>query len=144
MKCSDSHILDAFCKYSGKTFGSQRNLIIFFGTGNRDRGTSCKFEIKHATLYNASLLKKGYVELEPLIAMVDKEACTWCDKCAEACPYFAIEKINHGEKEVAEINTALCKGCGCCVPICPEDALYIKGYTDQQIRAMIDAMEALL
>jgi heterodisulfide reductase subunit A len=97
-----------------------------------------------ATSKTASLLKKGYVELEPLIAMVDKEACTWCDKCAEACPYFAIEKINHGEKEVAEINAALCKGCGCCVPVCPEDALYIKGYTDQQIRAMIDAMEALL
>jgi heterodisulfide reductase subunit A len=97
-----------------------------------------------ATSKSASLLKKGYVELEPLIAMVDKEACTWCGKCVEACPYSAIEKINHGEKEIAEINAALCKGCGCCVPVCPEDALYIKGYTDQQIRAMIDAMEALL
>ncbi len=97
-----------------------------------------------ATSKSASLLKKGYVELEPLIAMVDKEACTWCDKCTEACPYPAIEKISHGGKEIAEINAALCKGCGCCVPVCPENALYIKGYTDQQIRAMIDAMEALV
>lgn len=97
-----------------------------------------------ATSKTASLLKKGYVELEPLIAMVDKEACTWCDKCTEACPYPAIEKISHGEKEIAEINAALCKGCGCCVPVCPDNALEIKGYTDQQIRAMIDAMEVLL
>jgi len=97
-----------------------------------------------ATSKTASLLKKGYVELEPLIAMVDKEACTWCDKCTEACPYSAISKVSYGEKEIAEISAAVCKGCGCCVPVCPDNALYVKGYTDQQIRAMIDAMEVLL
>jgi heterodisulfide reductase subunit A len=95
-----------------------------------------------ATSKSASLLKKGYVELEPLIAVVDKEACTWCDKCVEACPYSAISKVNFGEKQVAEVSEALCKGCGCCVPTCPENALQIKGYTDQQIQAMIGAMEA--
>jgi heterodisulfide reductase subunit A len=97
-----------------------------------------------ATSKSASLLKKGYVELEPLIAMVYEDTCVWCDKCSEACPYSAIEKISYGEKEIAAINTAQCKGCGCCVPVCPENALTIKGYTDQQIRAMIDAMEVLL
>lgn len=95
-----------------------------------------------ATSKSASLLKKGYVELEPLIAMVDKEACNWCDKCTEACPYSAVGKISFGEKEIAEISAAVCKGCGCCVPVCPENALQIKGYTDLQVRAMIDAMEA--
>jgi heterodisulfide reductase subunit A len=95
-----------------------------------------------ATSKTAALLKKGYVELEPLIATVDVDACTWCDKCVPTCPYTAIEKVSAGEKEVAEINTALCKGCGCCVPACPEGALYVKGYSDQQVKAMIDAMEA--
>ena len=95
-----------------------------------------------ATSKTASLLKKGYVELEPLIAMVDEEACTWCDKCTEACPYSAIEKTSFGEKEIAKISAAVCKGCGCCVPVCPSNALQIRGYTDSQIRAMIDAMEA--
>ncbi|MEA2030472.1 MAG: CoB--CoM heterodisulfide reductase iron-sulfur subunit A family protein [candidate division Zixibacteria bacterium] len=97
-----------------------------------------------ATAKSASLLKKGYVELEPLIAMVNEDACVWCDKCSEACPYSAINKNIHGEKEVAQINSALCKGCGACVPVCPEGALDIKGYTDEQIRSMIDAMEVLL
>ncbi len=95
-----------------------------------------------ATAKSAALLMKGYVELEPLIAMVDKETCTWCDKCTAACPYSAIEKVSHGEKEIAEIMPSLCKGCGCCVPACPVGALNIKGYTDLQIRSMIDAMEA--
>jgi len=94
-----------------------------------------------ATSKSAALLKKGYVELEPLIAVVDTEACTWCDKCVETCPYTAIEKVSAGDKDVAEVSAALCKGCGCCVPACPEGALGVKGYTDQQIKAMIDAME---
>jgi heterodisulfide reductase subunit A len=95
-----------------------------------------------ATAKTAALLKKGYVELEPLVAVVDKDACTWCDICVPSCPYSAIEKVRYKEKEVAEINAALCKGCGCCVPVCPQGALGVRGYTDKQIRAMIDAMEA--
>jgi heterodisulfide reductase subunit A len=94
-----------------------------------------------ATSKSAALLKKGYVELEPLIAVVDRQACSWCDKCIDSCPYSAIEKVSFGGKEVAEVSAALCKGCGCCVPTCPQGALGVKGYTDQQIRAMIDAME---
>jgi heterodisulfide reductase subunit A len=94
-----------------------------------------------ATSKSAALLKKGYVELEPLIAKVDAEACTWCDECVAACPYSAIEKARHGEKDVAVINAALCKGCGCCVPVCPNGALEVLGFADSQIRAMIDAME---
>jgi heterodisulfide reductase subunit A len=96
-----------------------------------------------ATSKSASLLKKGYVELEPLIAVVKEDACTWCGECAQVCPYAAIGKIESGGKEIAAINAALCKGCGCCVPACPQDALEIEGYTDSQIRAMIDAMEVL-
>jgi heterodisulfide reductase subunit A len=94
-----------------------------------------------ATSKSAALLKKGYVELEPLIAVVDKETCTWCDQCVESCPYSAIEKTSHAGKDVAEVSAALCKGCGCCVPACPQGALGVKGYTDLQIRSMIDAME---
>jgi heterodisulfide reductase subunit A len=94
-----------------------------------------------ATSKSASLLKKGYVELEPLIAAIDKSLCTWCNQCTEICPYSAIEKVSFGNKEVGEINEALCKGCGCCVPVCPEDALYVRGYADEQVRGMIDAME---
>jgi len=97
-----------------------------------------------ATSKTAALLKKGYVELEPMIVNIDPGACTWCDKCSEACPYSALEKVLSGGKEVAGVNAALCKGCGCCVPICPEGAMEIKGYTDQQIKAMIDAMEVSL
>ncbi|MEW6425251.1 MAG: CoB--CoM heterodisulfide reductase iron-sulfur subunit A family protein [Bacillota bacterium] len=92
-----------------------------------------------AVTQSAALLKKGYVELEPLIASVNPELCTWCAQCAKACPYAAIEQAQGEEKEVARVNRALCKGCGGCVPACPAGALDLQGYTDAQIRAMIDA-----
>jgi heterodisulfide reductase subunit A2 len=92
-----------------------------------------------AVAKTGGLLKKGYVDLEPLIAKVDTEKCTWCDKCLEACPYGAIKRIPAGEKEVALVIESVCKGEGACVPICPPDAINIEGCRDDQIMAMIDA-----
>jgi heterodisulfide reductase subunit A len=92
-----------------------------------------------AVAKTGGLLKKGYVDLEPLIAKVDVEKCVWCGKCLGACPYSAIEKVSYGEKEVASVIASLCKGAGPCVPVCPQDAIDIEGYRDDQIIAMIDA-----
>jgi heterodisulfide reductase subunit A len=91
-----------------------------------------------AVTQSAALLKKGYVELEPLIAVVDKEVCTWCGECENTCPYSAISKEDYQGKSVATIHEALCKGCGGCVPICPKNAIDLRGYTDEQIRSTID------
>jgi heterodisulfide reductase subunit A len=43
-------------------------------------------------------------------------------------------------REVAVISETGCKGCGGCVPVCPEDAIDLRGYTDAQIRAQIDSL----
>jgi heterodisulfide reductase subunit A len=92
-----------------------------------------------AVAKTGSLLKKGYVELEPLIAQVDTEKCVWCGECLKACPYNAIEKVTCDDKEVALVIASLCKGAGPCVPVCPHDALTIEGFRNDQIIAMIDA-----
>jgi heterodisulfide reductase subunit A len=93
-----------------------------------------------AVTQSASVLKKGVAELDPLIATVDPDACTWCGKCLDACPYGAIEQLSLNGREVATISEAGCKGCGGCVPICPENAIDLRGYTDAQITAMIDGL----
>jgi heterodisulfide reductase subunit A len=93
-----------------------------------------------AVTQSASILKRGYAELDPLVAVVDSGACTWCGLCLEACPYEAPRQIDENGKAVAFIDKTACKGCGGCVPVCPKDAIDLEGYTDAQIRAMIDGL----
>ncbi len=92
-----------------------------------------------AVAKTGGLLKKGYVDLEPLVAQVDIDKCTWCGECLKACPYNAIEKVICGDKEVAMVIASLCKGEGACVPVCPQDAITVEGFRNDQIIAMIDA-----
>ncbi|HYK93589.1 MAG TPA: FAD-dependent oxidoreductase [Thermoplasmata archaeon] len=87
-----------------------------------------------------ALLLKGYVDLDPLVAEVDPTACEWCDECTKACPYGAIESVEHGDHRVARVIGVLCKGEGGCVPACPRSAVSVQGYTHPQIRAEIDAL----
>ncbi|HBX24120.1 MAG TPA: CoB--CoM heterodisulfide reductase iron-sulfur subunit A family protein [Desulfotomaculum sp.] len=89
-----------------------------------------------AVSQGASILKKGYVELEPLIAEVDPQACDLCGDCLNTCPYSAIEQ----DTAAIRINSAQCKGCGGCAPVCPKGAINLKGYTDSQVKSMIDAL----
>jgi heterodisulfide reductase subunit A len=93
-----------------------------------------------AVTQSAAILKRGYAELDPLVATVDAEACAWCGACEFTCPYDAITKVEKGGKAIAAISKTACKGCGGCVPVCPSDAIDLQGYTDAQIRAMIDGM----
>jgi heterodisulfide reductase subunit A len=93
-----------------------------------------------AVTHSGAMLKRGYAELDPMVATVDTDACTWCGKCLEACPYDAIEQVELDGKQVAQVIRTACKGCGGCVPVCPVDATDLLGYTDAQIRAMIDGM----
>jgi heterodisulfide reductase subunit A len=88
----------------------------------------------------ASILKRGFAELDPLVAFVDTDECTWCGLCLDACPYDAPRQVDENGKAVAFIDKTACKGCGGCVPVCPKDAIDLQGYTDAQIRAMIDGL----
>ena len=83
----------------------------------------------------AAVLKRGIAELDPQVAVVDASLCTSCGACVESCPFGAISLDG-----VALIDAAGCKGCGGCVPVCAEDAIDLQGYTDGQVRAMIDSL----
>jgi heterodisulfide reductase subunit A len=92
-----------------------------------------------AVARTGAILKKGYLNLEPLVAKIDTSKCIWCDECLKACPYGAIEKVQQGDKEVAMVLESSCKGEGACVPVCEQNAIDIEGFREEQILAMIDA-----
>ena len=54
-------------------------------------------------------------------AKVDKDKCTGCGNCIEACPCEAI-KLD----EIAKISEKDCTECGVCVDECPCEAIVIE------------------
>jgi Fe-S-cluster-containing hydrogenase component 2 len=53
------------------------------------------------------------------IPKVNKEECTGCEECVEACPAEAISMVD----EAAAINPDLCTECSACVDACPAEAI---------------------
>ena len=53
-----------------------------------------------------------------MTAAVDKDKCTACGSCVEACPVDAIKV-----EEKAIIDEENCIDCGTCVDECPEEAI---------------------
>ena len=78
--------------------------------------------------------------MEPFVARVDAARCTACNECLAACPYEALEKTVVDGQQLMRVVASLCKGGGACVPVCPEGAIDIIGYSDREVTAMIDAL----
>ena len=93
-----------------------------------------------AVAQSAALLKKGFAELDPLVARVDPDKCTGSGACLTACPYDSITSIEWDGRKVAMVDPATCKGCGGCVPVCGQDAIDLLGYTDAQMRSAIEEL----
>ncbi|MEM0366142.1 MAG: FAD-dependent oxidoreductase [Acidilobaceae archaeon] len=82
-----------------------------------------------------ALLSKGYIEKEPLVAVIDQTKCLKCGLCARVCTYGAIK----GEvKKYFEVIPALCEGCGSCIAECPVGAITMPGYGEEEILAQIE------
>jgi heterodisulfide reductase subunit A len=84
----------------------------------------------------ATILSQEELEIDPLIAMVDEDACTGCGICIEVCPYEA--RTLNERKRIAEVNDALCAGCGGCIAACPSNASIHKNFTKKQLLNMVD------
>ncbi len=110
--------------------------VVLAGTAQAPMDTS---EVSNsascASVKVSALLGKGYVEVDPFIAEVDKGKCKGHGKCIEACLRDGALIMKDGK---AEVVPALCAGCGACVPACPEGAIQIAGSTLEQYEAMVD------
>ena len=94
-------------------------------------------QAKAAASRAGTILSKDVIEAGGLVAFVNKNKCSGCGVCQLICPFQAIEIDD--EEKVAVINEALCKGCGACVSSCICGAINIKGFSNTQILAAIDA-----
>ena len=59
----------------------------------------------------------------PLTPAIDKELCTGCGACVDACVFDA---LSLGEDDVAALDEVACEGCGLCSRVCPADAVAMR------------------
>ena len=95
------------------------------------------------------VLAKDKLTCNPCVAHSDEMLCNGCSSCEKVCPYGA---ITYSEKEfrgpnrttllrrVASVNEAVCQGCGACTVACPSGAMDLKGFSNKQIMAEVDAI----
>jgi len=96
------------------------------------------------------LLSKDHMVTNPCVAQSNELLCNGCQTCTQVCPYGAIEYkdkpiigpgVPRGTiRRVADVNPAICQGCGACTVACPSGAMDLKGFTNRQIMAEVDAI----
>ena len=84
-----------------------------------------------------TLLSHDTVTVGGIVAVVEGEKCAACLTCVRACPY-GVPFIN--DEGVAQIDAALCQGCGSCAAECPGKAIQLQHYKDEQIIAKSTAL----
>ncbi|MGE5591091.1 MAG: 4Fe-4S binding protein [Bacillota bacterium] len=101
-----------------------------------------------AAMKAVSLLSRVKLEAEPTVAQVNEATCSGCGWCQPICPYKAIEMKTVTqrvggrvrERQVASVNSSVCHGCGACTVACRSGAMNLRGFTNEQILAEVDAL----
>jgi len=83
------------------------------------------------------ILSKKVMEISGVISKVDADKCAACLTCVRVCPYD-VPTIN--ADGVAEIEAAICHGCGICASECPAKAIELMHYKDKQVIAKTKAL----
>ena len=95
-------------------------------------------QAKGAASSAMSILTRGFVNIEPVVATTDENTCSGCGICEAACEYGALtlDSINR----IMIVNEVLCKGCSACASACPSNAIVLKHYTPKQLLSQIEAI----
>ncbi len=99
----------------------------------KDSVTQAGAAASHAQI----LLNAGKITLDAVTPVIIEELCKKCGRCAAVCPFHA---INWKKGEVAEVVEAACAGCGNCAAECPFYAITMTHFTDEQLKAQVDAV----
>lgn len=111
-------------------------FIAGFAQGPKDIAYSVS-QARAAASKVAELTSAGEIDLELIVAEVDKELCISCGRCEKECPKGAIKIV---ESEGAIVDDINCDGCGICATCCPTQAIDIRYYRDDQLIAEIDGI----
>ncbi|MBI4302517.1 MAG: CoB--CoM heterodisulfide reductase iron-sulfur subunit A family protein [Chloroflexi bacterium] len=101
----------------------------------------CVAQGSAAAVKALAVLSRPSLVSDPMVAIVDPLRCTGCFACQRACAFNAIDsQVTRDGKTIAVVNESLCKGCGLCVSACRGVAMNLKGFSQQQLLAEVNAL----
>ena len=130
----DGFFLEAHVKLRPVDFATDGVFVCGLAHAPKSIGESI-VQAKAAVSRATTILSKDAIVAEGIVASVDEDICAGCGICESVCPYGAI--VVNKERKIAEVNAVLCKGCGTCCAACPSGAVQQRGFTTEQISAML-------
>jgi heterodisulfide reductase subunit A len=77
------------------------------------------------------------VHTAAVTSLVKDALCVRCQRCVAICPYGA-RSYNEADRCI-DIDAAACQACGMCAVECQNNAAEVRGWSDKQLLAAIDA-----
>ncbi|MBN1306592.1 MAG: P-loop NTPase [Chitinispirillaceae bacterium] len=102
---------------TGKTTFSVNLAYVLAGENKKVRLLDCDVEEPNDYLFVKPVFTETH-DVHVSKPVLDKDKCTGCGKCAEACNYKAIAVI----KGKVLLFNEMCHSCGVCSYVCPENA----------------------
>jgi heterodisulfide reductase subunit A len=134
---ADGFFVEAHMKLRPVDFASEG--LFLCGTAHAPKFIGEAISQAHAVSARAaSILSKDRMPVGGQTAWVDPDKCISCMTCVNLCPYMA-PRIDPNNK--AEVQSAVCMGCGSCSAECPAKAITLRHFMDAQI---LGAMNQLL
>ena len=95
-------------------------------------------QAESAAVKMVAILNKKELEIAAVKVHLDEEKCDLCRLCVDVCDYQALSIKN---KKIV-LNPANCLGCGACAAMCHTNALWVPGFSSEQIEHQIDSFLA--
>ena len=133
---ADGFFLEAHMKLRPVDFASEG--LFLCGTAHAPKFTSEAIAQANAVAGRAAaILSRSKMPVGGQTAWVDPDKCISCMTCVHVCPYLAPRP---GENNKAEVQGAVCMGCGSCAAECPAKAITLRHFVDAQVLAAVDSL----
>ena len=112
---------------------NRKGIFVTGGARQIQNLTGCVMDVDSVILELGGLFKAEVPT--DRIAVVDREKCAICLTCYRCCPHGAIYW-----DDKAAVSPVACQGCGICASECPNDAIQLMSFTDEDISGKVRAV----
>ena len=125
----DGFFVETHAKLGPMDFPSQ-GIFLCGGAHSPKAINESIYQAEGAAARAATILSQEQLMAGGVVAVVDQDKCAACLTCVRICPY-SVPRIS--EEGKAAIEAVQCHGCGSCAGECPNKAIQLQHYKDDQV-----------